>query len=155
MAVKGLPSLMGNSQIPVFATADVTNPFLLHSEVPRGPCGAKSPSKIAISVKYTLVQDDSQLPELMSAITQADLVGFDTEFVAEDCYRPDLCLLQISTREHVFNVDPKGVSDLKPLWGLLVEPSRTIVVHAGREEILFVIQLLAELFRGCSMCSWH
>ena len=146
MAVKGLPSLMGNSQIPVFATADVTNPFLLHSEVPKGPYGAKSPSKIAISVKYTLVQDDSQLPELMSAIAQADLVGFDTEFVAEDCYRPDLCLLQISTREHVFNVDPKGISDLKPLWGLLVEPSRTIVVHAGREEILFAYRATGQTF---------
>ncbi len=61
----------------------------------------------------------------------------DTEFVAEDCYRPDLCLLQISTRDHVFIVDPKGIRDISAVWEIIVSPQRTVVVHAGREEILF------------------
>ena len=97
-------------------------------------------------LNYTLVENDSQLPELLAAIEQSDLVGFDTEFVAEDCYKPDLCLLQISTRDHVFIVDPKSMSDLQPLWLLMVVPERTIVVHAGREEILFAYRATGSTF---------
>lgn len=67
----------------------------------------------------------------------ADLVGMDTEFVAEDCFRPDLCLLQISTRTAVYIVDPRAIGDLGSIWELLVDGKRTVVVHAGREEILF------------------
>jgi ribonuclease D len=88
-------------------------------------------------VNYRLIDTEEQLPALVEAIEAADLVGMDTEFVAEDCYRPDLCLLQISTREEVFIVDPRALSDLRRVWELLVETGRTVVVHAGREEILF------------------
>ncbi len=99
-----------------------------------------------MGLNYTLVENDSQLPSLLAAIAQSELVGFDTEFVAEDCYKPDLCLLQISTRDHVYIVDPKSMSDLQPLWLLLVDPQRTIVVHAGREEILFAYRATGHTF---------
>lgn len=67
----------------------------------------------------------------------AELIGMDTEFVAEDCYRPDLCLLQVSTRSDVYIVDPRTIDDLSRVWELMVDGKRTVVVHAGREEILF------------------
>ncbi len=86
---------------------------------------------------YTLVNSNDQLPELIRRIGAADLIGMDTEFVAEDCYQPDLCLLQISTRDEVFILDPKGLSDMAAVWELIVAPQRTVIVHAGREEILF------------------
>jgi len=88
-------------------------------------------------VNYRLVSTIDDLPELVAAIESADLVGMDTEFIAEDCYRPDLCLLQISTRSDVFIVDPRAIDDLSPIWQLFVDGGRTVVVHAGREEILF------------------
>ena len=89
-------------------------------------------------MQYEIVADESQLSGLLSALSESDLVGFDTEFVAEDCYEPDLCLVQVSTRDKVFIVDPKSIPDLGEFWNLLVDPDRTVVVHAGREEILFV-----------------
>ena len=85
-----------------------------------------------------MVETDDQVQDLIEAVSDSDLLGFDTEFVAEDCYRPDLCLLQISTREQVFIVDPKSISRIDEVWDLLVDPDRIVVVHAGREEILFV-----------------
>ncbi len=88
-------------------------------------------------MNYRLVSTTEDLPELIAGIEAADLVGMDTEFVAEDCYRPDLCLLQISTRTDVFIVDPRTIGDLGRIWELLVDGRRTVVVHAGREEILF------------------
>ena len=68
----------------------------------------------------------------------AKQIGFDTEFVAEDCYQPDLCLVQLSTPDEVFVVDPRNCSDMSAVWNLLVDPAKQVLVHAGREETLFV-----------------
>jgi len=101
-------------------------------------------------VNYRLISTADDLPELVAAVEAADLVGMDTEFVAEDCYRPDLCLLQISTRSDVYIVDPRTIEDLTGVWKLLVDGQRRVVVHAGREEILFAYRAtgksLATLF---------
>ena len=97
-------------------------------------------------VEYTLVNTNDHLPDVLRDVAAADLIGIDTEFVAEDCYRPDLCLLQISTRQRVFVVDPKGISSLAELWELLLAPERVVVVHAGREEILFAYRATGRTF---------
>jgi ribonuclease D len=96
-------------------------------------------------VKYKLVEKERQLPELLTAVAAAPVIGFDTEFVAEDCYRPDLCLLQVSTESEIFLVDPKGFRDLGPFWELLVDGSRRVIVHAGREETLFVYRATGQM----------
>ncbi|MEZ6134198.1 MAG: ribonuclease D [Pirellulaceae bacterium] len=96
-------------------------------------------------MKYTLVNTNEQLPELVQSVASADLIGIDTEFVAEDCYRPDLCLLQVSTRDQVYIVDPKGIADLSAIWELIVSPDRTVIVHAGREEILFAYRATGKI----------
>ncbi|HBE67986.1 MAG TPA: ribonuclease D, partial [Planctomycetaceae bacterium] len=101
-------------------------------------------------VEYRLVDDQEELEAARAAIEAADVIGMDTEFVAEDCYQPDLCLLQVATREEVFIVDPKAVADINCLWDLMVDGQRTVIVHAGREEILFAYRAtgkpLANLF---------
>ena len=112
-------------------------------ELVRGKSPARtapvSPSLRSIDrVNYKVVEQQDELLEFVEAVADAPLIGFDTEFVAEDCYQPDLCLLQISTRERVAIVDPKGCDDLHELWGLLTDPNRQVMVHSGREEILFV-----------------
>lgn len=89
-------------------------------------------------MEYTLVSNEEKLDDLLGSVEASTLIGFDTEFVAEDCYQPDLCLLQISTRNRIFIVDPKAFENLRDLWTLLVDEGRTVVVHAGREEVLFV-----------------
>jgi ribonuclease D len=65
------------------------------------------------------------------------LISFDTEFVSEDSYRPLLCLIQVATEKRIAMIDPLDCEDLTPFWDLLVDENRTVVVHAGREEILF------------------
>lgn len=86
---------------------------------------------------YRLIEKDEQLPALLDAIRQSSVLGLDTEFVAEDCYRPELCLLQISTPSEVYVVDPQGISQPDQIWHQLADPKHTVVVHAGREEFLF------------------
>ena len=63
------------------------------------------------------------------------MLAFDTEFVGEDAYRPELCLVQVATPDRLFVIDPFGCGPLDDFWRLLLAPGRTVVVHAGREDV--------------------
>ena len=82
-----------------------------------------------------VIDRPDRLPACIDHLRASDHVGFDTEFVGEDSYRPDLCLVQIATREHLFLIDPLGCGPLDEFWDLLHDPNRVVVVHAGREEV--------------------
>ena len=82
-----------------------------------------------------LITDPSQLPFCLERIAASPVIGFDTEFVGEDSYRPELCLIQVATSEALFVIDPFSVGPLDDFWKLLLEPQRTTVLHAGREDI--------------------
>jgi ribonuclease D len=62
-------------------------------------------------------------------------LGIDTEFVGENSYHPQLCLIQIATSEALYLIDPLTVGPLDALWAVVVDPAGEIVGHAGREEI--------------------
>ncbi|MCS6864098.1 MAG: ribonuclease D [Gemmata sp.] len=82
-----------------------------------------------------LITHPAQLASCLTHLAQSPVVGFDTEFVGEDAYRPQLCLLQLATAEQLFVIDPFSCGPLDRLWELLLEPQRITVVHAGREDI--------------------
>jgi len=63
----------------------------------------------------------------------------DTEFISEDTYRPQLCLVQVATDDTLAVIDPLAVEDLRPFWHLLADPTRATIVHAGREEVSFCL----------------
>lgn len=75
-----------------------------------------------------------QLRECCAELAQCSCFGFDTEFVGEKTYHPTLCLVQVSTPDKLWLIDPLTVGSLDALWELVVDPSRVVVVHAGREE---------------------
>jgi ribonuclease D len=76
----------------------------------------------------------------MAHVARCPRVGMDTEFVGEDSYHPKLCLIQLAAPDALYLVDPFafGEAELKPLWELLVDPARLVVVHAGREEVRMI-----------------
>ncbi len=84
-----------------------------------------------------VITDAAGLAECCAQLARAVQIGLDTEFVGEDSYHPNLCLIQLATPESLYLVDPFafGEAELRPLWELLVDPARLLVVHAGREEV--------------------
>jgi ribonuclease D len=82
-----------------------------------------------------LITQPSQLDWCLQQISASEAIAFDTEFVGEDAYRPELCLIQVATTEHLFAIDPFSTGSLEAFWKLLLDPSRAIVLHAGREDI--------------------
>jgi ribonuclease D len=91
-------------------------------------------------VRYDYITSDSQLREFCDVVASAPVVAFDTEFVSEDSYLPELCLIQLAADGRLAIVDPYEVRDLAPLWDVLTEPGRETLVHSGREEFRFFLR---------------
>lgn len=84
-----------------------------------------------------IVATDAQLDDLCGRLEKASAVAFDTEFVPEYTFAPELCLIQVAADDVLVCVDPYSAGDLKPLWKILTDPKKEIVVHAGKEEMNF------------------
>jgi ribonuclease D len=91
-------------------------------------------------VRYEHITSDRHLQDFCDTITAAPIVAFDTEFVSEDSFQPELCLIQLAGEGQLAIVDPLEGLDLGPLWKLLTSPGRETLVHAGREEYRFFMR---------------
>lgn len=83
------------------------------------------------------VDSAQKLDSLLRQLSSQSVIGLDTEFISEGRYEPELCLVQLSTPESIFIVDPIVLPDLCALWELLAAPGREIVTVAARQEIKF------------------
>src|SRR5208282_3595948 len=85
---------------------------------------------------------------LLRKLSSQTVIGLDTEFISEGRYEPELCLVQLSTAEDIFIVDPIVLPGLRPMWELLAEPSRELVTVAARQEVKFCAKG-ADVAPGC------
>ncbi len=86
---------------------------------------------------HPLITDSDRLSEICSTFSEADFVAVDTEFMRENTYYPDLCLVQISDGQEAAAIDPKADDiDLAPLLDLLTDNENVLkVFHAGGQDI--------------------
>ncbi len=82
-----------------------------------------------------IVTRPDELADCCAYLASHRVLGFDTEFVGEDTYRPSLCLVQVAAGDHLYLIDPLSAGPLDEFWKLVIDPSRTAIVHAGREEV--------------------
>lgn len=94
-----------------------------------------------------LIEHPVDFLELCQHIRESGIVAFDTEFVSDVGYRPELGLLQFATRERVVAVDPLTIPSLGPWWDLMADDRTTVVVHGGQAEIRFCIQRSGQIPR--------
>lgn len=86
-----------------------------------------------------------QLEKLCQELSDAPTIAFDTEFVSEHSYRPELCLIQVAAADRLVVIDPQTVGDTTAFWELLATPGHETLVHAGREELLFCLSAVGRL----------
>lgn len=82
-----------------------------------------------------IVTDAEGLDAVCRRLERHACLGFDTEFIGEQSYTPELCLIQVASSDELVLIDPLAVGDLAPFWNVLCSPERTVIVHAAREEI--------------------
>ena len=86
---------------------------------------------------YTHICTPDQLKEFCDRCSKSSYVGFDTEFVSENRYRPDLCLLQVAIDNEIAIIDTLAIDDMGVFWNMLTEGQHITIAHAAREEFLF------------------
>lgn len=87
--------------------------------------------------RETIITDSAEFAALCHRLQQAPRIAFDTEFVPEYTYAPQLCLIQVATDTELAIIDPLALADVTPFWRLLADFAGQVVVHAGREELRF------------------
>ncbi len=101
-------------------------------------------------MKYQAVTTKQQFQEYCAHLARVRWIALDTEFVAEDTYWPQLCLVQVATEAGSAIVDPFTVGSIKPFWQQLASPGTVTILHAGRGELEFCLratgQMPAEVF---------
>lgn len=89
-------------------------------------------------VVFTLISTAEALAAQLAAWDAAPWLAVDTEFVREETYQAQLCLVQASDGNTHVCIDALAV-DLAPLWTFLKDSKRLKVLHsAGQDLELFV-----------------
>ncbi len=81
------------------------------------------------------INDSAALEALAPQLRAAPLYAFDTEFMRERTYYPQLCLVQIATADLIACIDPLAISDLTILDSLLGQSTAVKVGHAVRQDL--------------------
>ena len=85
---------------------------------------------------HPLITRSEDLIPLVDRLSKQPFVAVDTEFIRENTYWPDLCLIQIASPDEAAAIDPKADLDLSPLLKLLVDNRDVLkVFHAGGQDL--------------------
>ncbi len=96
---------------------------------------------------HPLITDTAALSDLVGRLAKHPFVAVDTEFMRENTFWPDLCLIQIASPEEAAAVDPKAEGiDLAPLMDLMVANDDVLkVFHAGSQDIEIIHNLTGKV----------
>lgn len=95
---------------------------------------------------HPLVTDTQTLDRLCTRLRAHDIICVDTEFMRENTYFPELCLIQVASEDDAFAIDPlaPGLS-LDPFLALMTDESILKVMHAGGQDIEIFMQLTGKV----------
>ncbi|WP_296720030.1 ribonuclease D [Erythrobacter sp.] len=92
---------------------------------------------------HPLITTTDALSDLCTRLAKSEFVAVDTEFMRENTYWPELCLVQIANTEEAAAIDPmaEGI-DLTPLLDLMCENEDVLkVFHAGGQDVEIIVNL--------------
>jgi len=82
-----------------------------------------------------LINNDEQLEKYLKNISNDAILGIDTEFRRIDSYSPELCLIQIASKNHLECIDVLSINNLEPLFDKLYDGKTLWVIHSARQDI--------------------
>ncbi|WP_448577363.1 ribonuclease D [Thermaurantiacus sp.] len=92
------------------------------------------------------ITQTAALADLVNRLRQADFVCVDTEFIRENSYWPELCLVQVASTAEAAAIDPLAPGlDLRPFLDLLLDENVLKVMHAGSQDLEIFWNLCGKL----------
>jgi ribonuclease D len=92
--------------------------------------------------EHITITENAALAAFCEQVSQASFITVDTEFLRENTFWAQLCLVQIAGPNEAAIIDPlAGNLDLAPFYRLMADTRVTKVFHAARQDIeIFVKQ---------------
>ena len=89
---------------------------------------------------HDLITTTEALEELCERLAKSDFITVDTEFMRENTYWPELCLVQVGNTQEAAAIDPLADGlDLTCLWNLMCDNDDVLkVFHAGGQDVEIV-----------------
>ncbi|HEX3050204.1 MAG TPA: HRDC domain-containing protein [Aggregatilineaceae bacterium] len=108
------------------------------------------------------IRRTTELRRLVDRIRHQSLLAVDTESNSLFAYYERVCLVQLSTREQDFIVDPLALDNMNPLGELLADPAVEIVFHAAEYDIItlkrdfkFTFSHVFDTMLAARICGWE
>lgn len=108
------------------------------------------------------IRHTAQLRALVDRLRGTPLLAVDTESNSLYAYYEQVCLIQLSTREQDYIVDPLTIDDMSPLGELLADPATEIVFHAAEYDIIslkrdfgFRFSRVFDTMLAARICGWE
>ena len=83
-----------------------------------------------------LITKPGPLKDLAADLSRQSLVAVDTESNSLHAYREQVCLIQFSTEETDYLVDPLALDDLSPLGPIFADPGIEKIFHAAEYDLI-------------------
>lgn len=86
---------------------------------------------------HPLITDSALLAEFCARLAKSNFVAVDTEFMRENTYYPELCLIQLADENEAAAIDPMAPGlDMAPMLELICNNEDVLkVFHAGGQDI--------------------
>ena len=82
-----------------------------------------------------IIDSPKNLTAMVEDLKKQTAVAIDTESNSLHAYQEQVCLIQLSTREHDYLLDPIAVPDLEELGAVFANPEIQKVFHAGDYDL--------------------
>lgn len=89
---------------------------------------------------HGLLSRGDEIQELVDRLLRSEVVAVDAEMDSFYSYQTKLCLIQISTNDEDFLVDPLHAEDLSPLREVFESPRILKVLHAADNDVPYLVQ---------------
>src|SRR2546421_631797 len=84
----------------------------------------------------TIISTEHQLNTLVDQLKSEPLIAVDSESNSLYAYKQRVCLIQLSTRNGDWVIDPLAIKDLSALAPLMADPNIEKVFHAAEYDIM-------------------
>ena len=106
----------------------------------------RRPAPADTEASADVITTTADLDALVDQLSGAAFLAVDTEFMREQTYYAQLCLVQISDGTHHAAIDPLAPDiDLGALWRLLADPKTTKVLHAAHQDLEIFLKEMGTL----------
>ena len=79
--------------------------------------------------------DQPALTEFCAGLRGIPWLALDTEFIREQTYYAQLCLIQVASPDRIACIDPLALPSLEPLLEILYDPAITKILHAAYQDL--------------------